>query len=129
MCRYAGAIKWLVPAIEGLDHGEDHVRASDDRATYHIVCYEFKMSVVYVNLVHVEDTGHFPQNGGAGSFHAIGCADGIDVVGVYAVFVDQTIGIATRELPQARDIGTIRGELHCGVNTRDSHHARRQLTL
>lgn len=62
------------------------------------------MSTVDIDLVHVEDTTNFTKNSGASSFHAVRSKDSIDVVRVYAGFIDQTVNITASELPKTRNI-------------------------
>ena len=128
MGRYSGAIKGLVPAIEGLDLSEHSVKRPGHCAKYHVVSDKFKVAIVDVNFVYVKDASHLPQNCGACGFHAVRDPNGIDIVRVDAVLVDQAIGVAACKLPKTRNVGTIRGELPRSVSICQSHR-RKWITL
>ena len=80
---------------------------SEADSIYHVVGDELEMPAVNIDLVHVENARHLAQNGGSGGFYSVCGEDGIDIVGIDAILVDQWIGIATGELPQSRYVGAV----------------------
>ena len=72
------------------------------------------MTDVHVDLVHGEDAADFSQNGGTRSLHAICAQQSVDVVGVDAILVDDTLSAGGSELPQPGDVRAVCRELRRG---------------
>ncbi len=72
--------------------------------TYHVICDQFQVPAIDIDLVNIEYTTDFTKNSCTGSFNTVGSQDGVNVVGVDAVFVDQAVHVATRKLPEAGDV-------------------------
>ena len=62
------------------------------------------MTDVNVDLVHGEHATDLFEDGRARSLNAVSAEECIDVVGIDAVVVDNTLVVAPRELPQPRNI-------------------------
>ena len=81
------------------------------------------MTDVYVDLVDGEHATNLFQNGGTRGLDAVSAEEGIDVVGVDAVLVDDVLTVATGEPPQSGDIRSVGRQLEAS-KTRVSQRSR-----
>lgn len=72
--------------------------------TYHVICDQFQVSAIDIDLVNVEYTSDFTKNSCSGRFNTVRSQDGVNVVRVDAVLVNQAVHVATRELPEAGNV-------------------------
>lgn len=69
------------------------------------------MPNVDIDLVDIEDALDLLQDCCTRCFNTISAEDRVNVVGVDGRFVDKTVHVATSELPQARNVGPVGGQL------------------
>jgi hypothetical protein len=101
------SVERLVSAIERLLCLSTSPTRTPNHGTYHVVGNQLKMSHIDIDLVRTEHPPNLAQDGSARHLYAVSPQNGINIVRIDSVVIDDTVAHSARKLPDATEVRPI----------------------